>query len=257
MKISSLYVEWKYGQEVIELEDIYEKIKQATLINVENSEFSIKTLETRNTGDIAEYSPSVSFKKSQKGIIGFSLQYKDGGFFFDGSDSELLDAEGETGTAVYKLEDGKWSCAWIDATGKHTFSPVVFEARNGALTREMVSAKRSLRDQKFRNAVYLQDKQCVITGEQQYQALDAAHIIEVKSDGVDLATNGIMLRKDLHALFDANLFDIKPDGTIEILSELGKNYAELLKAAQHLSSFKKACRRVEKALKIRQIPSIK
>lgn len=69
---------------------------------------------------------------------------------------------------------------------------------------------------------------CAISGEKTPQALDAAHIYEAKAGGAESLSNGILLRSDLHRLYDAGLFEISMDGTIKITGDVSKDYVELL-----------------------------
>ena len=64
---------------------------------------------------------------------------------------------------------------------------------------------------KFRNALLLLQGGCVISGCQVLTVLDAAHIAPVSKKGEFHPTNGLLLRTDLHRLFDANLLAINPD----------------------------------------------
>ncbi len=62
---------------------------------------------------------------------------------------------------------------------------------------------------------------CVITGATTRWRNEAAHIIEHKHDGPDHYTNGLLLRIDLHRLFDKNLLAICPQTlTVHITPEL-------------------------------------
>jgi hypothetical protein len=49
---------------------------------------------------------------------------------------------------------------------------------------------------------------CCITGANAVQVLDAAHIIPVSSKGSDTTKNGLLLRTDLHRLFDAGALGV-------------------------------------------------
>ena len=51
---------------------------------------------------------------------------------------------------------------------------------------------------------------CVLTGDTTKQALDAAHLIPAA-----VGTNGLSFRTDIHRLFDACLFTIKPYGKMK------------------------------------------
>jgi putative restriction endonuclease len=51
---------------------------------------------------------------------------------------------------------------------------------------------------------------CCITGTTEEAVLDAAHIIAYNGPSTNNITNGLLLRTDLHALFDLNLLGIEP-----------------------------------------------
>ncbi len=57
----------------------------------------------------------------------------------------------------------------------------------------------------FRDALFQLDKQCVLTGEKCREALEAAHLVPVAQNGHEQIENGILLRADVHLLFDAGL----------------------------------------------------
>jgi hypothetical protein len=68
---------------------------------------------------------------------------------------------------------------------------------------------------KFRSEILANcNGRCVLSGEQLPEVLVACHIHEVKDGGPDLVSNGIMLRADLHALFDCNKIRISHKGQI-------------------------------------------
>ncbi|WP_416238502.1 HNH endonuclease [Raoultella planticola] len=80
--------------------------------------------------------------------------------------------------------------------------------REGGLTQvrtrpDQAAFSAAVRDN-FRSA-------CAVTGALQMQRCEAAHIIEHKYGGADHYTNGIWLRSDLHAIFDAGLCAIDPE----------------------------------------------
>lgn len=54
-------------------------------------------------------------------------------------------------------------------------------------------------------------RRCAITGERTLPALEAAHIRPYSEGGVHEAPNGILLRRDIHSLFDAGYVTIAPD----------------------------------------------
>lgn len=66
---------------------------------------------------------------------------------------------------------------------------------------------------KLREALLNLDKQCVLTGVKCRTVLEVAHLVPVAKGGHELIENGIILRADLHLLFDAGLiwFDVSGD----------------------------------------------
>lgn len=77
------------------------------------------------------------------------------------------------------------------------------------------------------------ERRCAVSGERTLPALDAAHIRPYAEGGNHEASNGILLRKDIHSLFDANYVTIDSDlrfvvsGRIREEFENGRHYYEL------------------------------
>lgn len=119
------------------------------------------------------------------------------------------------------------SCTWIPDDGKvcEGWPPVKIVGRRLRITREQWA-----RESRFRKAVLAEDKKCVISGEVTPEVLDAAHLRPVKEGGEELVENGLILRTDIHRLYDRGLFLINPkDGTIVIGKNLSKSYKKLLR----------------------------
>src|SRR5207248_1303081 len=55
------------------------------------------------------------------------------------------------------------------------------------------------------------NRRCAITGERTLPALDAAHIKPYANSGTHEVSNGILLRRDIHSLFDAGYVTITPE----------------------------------------------
>lgn len=74
-------------------------------------------------------------------------------------------------------------------------------------------ARKVRRGQKaFRDILLkLYSGKCAITGEGPPVVLEAAHIWEHASSGVNHSSNGLLLRADMHILFDERLININPD----------------------------------------------
>jgi putative restriction endonuclease len=68
------------------------------------------------------------------------------------------------------------------------------------------------------------DRRCALTGERTLPVLEAAHIRPVTKNGSHYVRNGILMRSDLHKLFDAGYLTITPDYTIKISSAIRDRY---------------------------------
>jgi putative restriction endonuclease len=61
---------------------------------------------------------------------------------------------------------------------------------------------------------------CALSGEHSLPALEAAHIRAYKDDGPHLVSNGILMRADLHRLFDKGYVTLSPDLRVEVSARL-------------------------------------
>lgn len=68
------------------------------------------------------------------------------------------------------------------------------------------------------------ERRCAITNERTLPALDAAHIKPFSENGSHAINNGILLRRDLHALFDQGYLTITPDLTIEVSHKIKEEF---------------------------------
>jgi putative restriction endonuclease len=66
---------------------------------------------------------------------------------------------------------------------------------------------------------------CAITSEHSLPALEAAHIRSFAQDGPHEVANGILLRADLHRLFDKGYVTVTPDHRLEVSSRLKADYS--------------------------------
>jgi putative restriction endonuclease len=69
------------------------------------------------------------------------------------------------------------------------------------------------------------ERQCAVTGERTLPALDAAHILPVKKRGVHDISNGLLLRRDLHALFDHHYITITPEKVLLVSKRIREEFA--------------------------------
>ncbi len=67
-------------------------------------------------------------------------------------------------------------------------------------------------------------RRCCITGESTLPVLEAAHIRPVAQNGEHKLVNGLLLRADMHILFDQGLIGVTPDYKVQISSEIKNLY---------------------------------
>ena len=67
-------------------------------------------------------------------------------------------------------------------------------------------------------------RRCAITGERTMPVLQAAHIRSFGQEGPNAVNNGILLRSDMHALFDAGYITIDDDLRVVVSKRLHDDY---------------------------------
>lgn len=67
-------------------------------------------------------------------------------------------------------------------------------------------------------------RRCAVTGERTLPALDAAHIRPFAEGGAHEASNGILLRRDIHSLFDLGYVTITPEMRFEVSRRIKEEY---------------------------------
>ena len=84
------------------------------------------------------------------------------------------------------------------------------------------------------------ERRCAVTEERTLPALDAAHIRPFAEGGAHAASNGLLLRRDIHSLFDAGYVTVTPELRFEVSPRIrtefenGRHYYELQgKAVRH------------------------
>ena len=76
-------------------------------------------------------------------------------------------------------------------------------------------------------------RRCAVTQERTLPALEAAHICPYGDGGAHVAQNGLLLRRDIHSLFDAGYVTITRDLKFEVSRRIreefdnGKHYYTL------------------------------
>lgn len=83
------------------------------------------------------------------------------------------------------------------------------------------------------------NRRCAVTRERTLPALEAAHIRPYSEGGEHAVANGLLLRRDLHSLFDAGYVTVTPDLRFEVSRRIreefenGRDYYALHGAAIH------------------------
>ena len=67
-------------------------------------------------------------------------------------------------------------------------------------------------------------RQCAITGERTLPALDAAHIRPFSEGGSHEASNGILMRRDIHSLFDLGYVTVSPNMKFEVSKRIREEF---------------------------------
>ena len=67
-------------------------------------------------------------------------------------------------------------------------------------------------------------RRCAITGEKTLPVLEAAHIKPYSLEGTHEPNNGLLLRKDLHTLFDRGYITVTEDCHIEVSKRIKEDY---------------------------------
>jgi putative restriction endonuclease len=67
-------------------------------------------------------------------------------------------------------------------------------------------------------------RRCAITGEKTLPALDAAHIKSYGEGGEHTPSNGILLRRDIHSLFDSGYVTVSPSLHFEVSSKIREEF---------------------------------
>lgn len=67
-------------------------------------------------------------------------------------------------------------------------------------------------------------RRCAITGERTLPVLEAAHIRPYAESGPHLVSNGVLLRSDLHTLFDRGYVTVTDDLHVEVSLRIRKEF---------------------------------
>jgi putative restriction endonuclease len=69
------------------------------------------------------------------------------------------------------------------------------------------------------------ERQCAVSREHTLPVLEAAHIKPVTSGGAHEVSNGLLLRSDIHTLFDRGYVTVTPSYTFEVSKRLNSDWS--------------------------------
>lgn len=96
------------------------------------------------------------------------------------------------------------------------------------LSYEQISRLKKPEQSSIRRELLKVYGKCALTGETTPSVLEAAHIIEAGKQGSYTLTNCILLRADLHKLFDRGLLTFSSSGEVNLAPEIKGNYVQQL-----------------------------
>ncbi len=143
-------------------------------------------------------------------VLGVALvrHFSDNFFFLEGFNSEGKIHESKTASRVLAGEDPvSFLDLGIDARVR-TMASIV-NRQGQALFRAML--------------LRLYESRCAISNNNVPAVLDAAHIVPYRGEHTNVAENGLLLRTDLHSLFDQGLIAINPENRGVMVSRSLKN----------------------------------
>jgi putative restriction endonuclease len=128
----------------------------------------------------------------------------------------------------YDLSTGEGRRIWEQCIAR-TRPALPFVTGPAAATRERYGDPRLVQPRlgqgTFRVAVLdAYGRACAVTGEHSLPALEAAHIRSYADDGPHEVRNGLLLRADLHRLFDTGYVTVTPALKLEVSAKLREDY---------------------------------
>ncbi len=131
--------------------------------------------------------------------------------------------------AGYDMEHGEGARIWAELrlldrrAAQPAFSPLV-AAPGGYLEPKLVASRRG--QGAFRLMVMdAYERRCAVTGERTLPVLEAAHIRPFAEVATHEVSNGILMRSDLHKLYDAGLVTVLPDLTFRVSRAIDREYS--------------------------------
>jgi putative restriction endonuclease len=127
-------------------------------------------------------------------------------------------------TKGYDLASGEGRRLWEESTAEARMALPPSLASRTARYGEPVLVRPRLGQGSFRAVVTDVYGACAVTGEHSLPVLEAAHIKPFSKEGPHDVTNGILLRSDVHRLFDHGYVTITPEYRFEVSGRLREDW---------------------------------
>ena len=145
---------------------------------------------------------------------------------------------------TYNTGDAEGLALWEAVNDGLNRSPVTGMAEAPARFGEPHLIRPRLGQGAFRVLVTdIYQRRCAVTQERTLPALEAAHIRPYGDGGAHEARNGLLLRRDIHSLFDAGYVTVTPNLRLEVSRRIreefdnGRHYYALHACRRRLRSF--------------------
>lgn len=222
MFANGIVVKWSGSREYIsvDLSTISVKTQVPTTLEVWTSEH-----------EIVRYNTSSTISKKSNDTFELQLVYKNE----RNQHIPVEDACWGTSTIVLRKDSEVGTATWKGFEASSQDGTVGWKRISSGLFKEAkrrTSSRLEREQDEFRAALLCVESSCVITGEKTKEALEAAHVIPSKNSGAEVVENGILLRADLHRLYDREKFWINPSGRIVEINGVSEEYKRILRGSK-------------------------
>ncbi len=151
-------------------------------------------------------------------------------FFFEDSDAIPLPSSWAANIVsfkTYNTGNAEGLALWdaVNDRLSHTDLPVIAEEEEQVRFGEPHLIRPRLGQGAFRVLVTdVYERRCAVTRERTLPALEAAHIRPYGDGGAHETSNGLLLRRDIHSLFDAGYVTVTPDLHFEVSDRIKEEF---------------------------------